>query len=640
MATEQGGQRIGERIGNYRLVRLLGSGGFADVYLGEHLQLGTHAAIKVLHTKLTNEQLEQFRQEARILAHLQHPHIVSVLDFDVQNMLPFLVMAYAPGGTLRQRHPKGSRVPLATIVEYVQQVASALDYAHSQKLIHRDIKPENMLIDQQGRIVLSDFGVASIAHNTTSQTLAAFAGTVAYIAPEQIQGRPRTASDQYALAVVIYEWLSGERPFQGSVTEIMSQHLMTPPRSFSEHIPGVTPAVEQVIFTALAKDPRERYASVGDFATALAQASLGSTASTVDEDTSPLPAVLEQRPVSTNEGGKAEAMGTVSMRRSDPTAPFLHPSYPASPMTPPSPSSAVAPSQPFAAGAAMNQSIPPVWAQSTQQPPRRQFPFVVVSVLLVVLLVTGGIVAAFSYFSGTNETAKISATSASSGRIVQTATSNTTKHTQDDRHATATAQAQVANNIAATASAGPDQLYNTVTSVKPTWSDSLSSQDSNNWTVSAHCSFSGGAYYITSMTTKKVESCYAPNTYFCNMALQVQITDYSGEGGGIDFRSAPNNYAYGFHLRPNGAYSLLASGIVNVIPYTLSSLPAFHSGYNVSNVITIIARGSNFYFYVNGQFLISANDSSLTCGKIGLFAVDWTNGPGAASFSNIKVWKL
>ena len=92
MATEQGSQRIGGRIGNYQLVRLLGSGGFADVYLGEHLHLGTHAAIKVLHTKLNNEQVEQFRQEARILAHLQHPHIVSVLDFDVQNMLPFLVM--------------------------------------------------------------------------------------------------------------------------------------------------------------------------------------------------------------------------------------------------------------------------------------------------------------------------------------------------------------------------------------------------------------------------------------------------------------------------------------------------------------------------------------------------------------------
>ena len=228
MTTEHGGQVVGERIGNYRLIHLLGSGGFADVYLGEHLHLGSYAAIKVLHTKLINEQLEQFRQEARILAHLLHPHIVSVLDFDVQNMIPFLVMSYAPGGTLRQRHPKGSRVPLGTVLKYVEQVASALDYAHSQKLIHRDVKPGNMLIDQHGRTVLSDFGVASIIHNTQSQTLVAVAGSIAYIAPEQIQGRPSTASDQYALAGVVYEWLSGERLFQGSMSEMVSQHLMTP----------------------------------------------------------------------------------------------------------------------------------------------------------------------------------------------------------------------------------------------------------------------------------------------------------------------------------------------------------------------------------------------------------------------------
>src|ERR1700676_2486186 len=115
MANDGSGGAIGELIGNYRLLRLLGSGGFSDVYLGEHQHLGSYAAIKILHTKLLNEQVDQFKQEARILAHLVHPHIVRVLDFDVaSNMFPFLAMDYAPGGTLRQRHPKGSCVPLAT----------------------------------------------------------------------------------------------------------------------------------------------------------------------------------------------------------------------------------------------------------------------------------------------------------------------------------------------------------------------------------------------------------------------------------------------------------------------------------------------------------------------------------------------
>src|SRR5579884_620958 len=153
MMTEQNGKAIGLQLGNYRLQSLLGTGGFADVYLGEHLHLGTLAAIKVLHTRLTGEDAKSFVQEARLIARLSHPHIIRVFDFDVEDKTPFLVMDYAPGGTLRQRHPKGSRVPLDFIVEYVKQVADGLQYAHEQRLVHRDIKPENMLIDQHGAIV-------------------------------------------------------------------------------------------------------------------------------------------------------------------------------------------------------------------------------------------------------------------------------------------------------------------------------------------------------------------------------------------------------------------------------------------------------------------------------------------------------
>src|SRR5438128_830278 len=133
--------RIGQVFGNYRLTHLLGQGGFADVYLGEHVHLNTWAAIKVLRTQLTSSDVLDFRNEARTIAHLEHPHIVQVLDFGVEGTTPFLVMAYAPGGTLRQRHPRGSRLPAEQIVLYAKQVASALQHAHQQRLIHRDIKP-------------------------------------------------------------------------------------------------------------------------------------------------------------------------------------------------------------------------------------------------------------------------------------------------------------------------------------------------------------------------------------------------------------------------------------------------------------------------------------------------------------------
>src|SRR5216110_1957375 len=158
--------RIGQQLGNYRLTRLLGRGGFAEVYLGKHIFLGTTIAIKVLHTQVAPEDMAQFQQEALILAGLKHPHIVNILDFGIEERTPYLMMSYAPNGTLRNRHPKGTVLSLATVVEYVKQVAQALQYAHERKIVHRDIKPENMLIGEHGEILLSDFGIALMAQSS------------------------------------------------------------------------------------------------------------------------------------------------------------------------------------------------------------------------------------------------------------------------------------------------------------------------------------------------------------------------------------------------------------------------------------------------------------------------------------------
>ena len=264
--------RVGQQLGNYRLSCLIGHGGFAEVYLGEHIHLNTQAAIKVLQMRLVGSSMEQFRNEARTVASLGHPNIVRVLDFGVEEGIPFLVMDYAPNGTLRQRHPKGSRLAPATIVPYVKQVAAALQYAHDRRLIHRDVKPENMLVGRNEEVLLSDFGLVMIAQSTSSQTIKEMVGTLPYMAPEQIDGKPRPASDQYALGIVIYEWLSGEHPFRGSLVEIATQHLMTPPAPLHEKVAGISPAVEEVVFTALAKDPQQRFASVHTFATAFEQA--------------------------------------------------------------------------------------------------------------------------------------------------------------------------------------------------------------------------------------------------------------------------------------------------------------------------------------------------------------------------------
>jgi serine/threonine protein kinase len=266
--------RIGQQLGSYRLTRLLGQGGFADVYLGEHIHLNTQAAIKVLQTRLVGSNMEQFRHEAQTIASIVHPHIVRILDFGVEDGIPFLVMEYAPKGTLRQCHPKGTRLSSASIVPYVTQVAIALQYAHDRKLIHRDVKPENMLLGLNDDVWLSDFGLVLLAQSTGSQTTKEMAGTILYMAPEQINGKPRLASDQYSLGIVIYEWLSGVRPFQGSLVEIATQHLVTPPTPLHGRVPDISPALEEVVFTALAKEPQQRFASMLAFANAFKQASL------------------------------------------------------------------------------------------------------------------------------------------------------------------------------------------------------------------------------------------------------------------------------------------------------------------------------------------------------------------------------
>ena len=266
---------IGQTFGNYRLTALLGSGGFAEVYLGEHTRLGMQAAVKLLHAHLAGEEAAHFQEEARIIAELIHPHIIRVLDFDVQENTPFLVLDYAPNGSLRQRHKKGEQVPLDLVVSYVTQMAEALQYAHERRRIHRDVKPENMLVGRQGELLLSDFGISSVAHSTSSMRTEAPLGTLVYMAPEQIQGHARPASDQYALAVAVYQWLCGTMPFHGSSAEIIGQQLGRMPLPLHSLLPDISRAVEDVVMTALAKEPHERFPSIQSFATALARAGEG-----------------------------------------------------------------------------------------------------------------------------------------------------------------------------------------------------------------------------------------------------------------------------------------------------------------------------------------------------------------------------
>lgn len=267
---------LNQRFGDYRLIRLLGSGGFADVYEADHLYLpGTKAAIKILKDTFSAQQLELLRKEAQIIGDLDHPHIVRLLTFSVEHNIPYLVMPYASGGSLDKLHPRGTPLPLATILSYVHQIANALHYAHQQRVIHCDIKPANFLLARDGRVQVSDFGIALVIQNSKSITLQEVAGTWVYMSPEQFRGKAGSASDQYSLGIVVYQWLCGQVPFtgNGNMYNIPKQHEEMPPPSLCEQLPDLSPAIEQVVFKALAKKPEDRFASIKDFADALEEAS-------------------------------------------------------------------------------------------------------------------------------------------------------------------------------------------------------------------------------------------------------------------------------------------------------------------------------------------------------------------------------
>jgi serine/threonine protein kinase len=297
---------LGQRVGHYQLVEVLGSGGFACVYRGQW-GAGQEVALKISRRSLDSpESRSDFEREVRIVSRLNHPNIIRLLDYGIyevelhgqQLALPYLVMPLAPGGSLRQLIPRGQRLPLEQVVIYVQQVAAALQYAHdfrepdgrANAILHLDVKPANMLVGERGQIWLSDFGIAIIGHKTLRAadpqaaaqawpTEEAVWGSPEYMAPERFDGQRRRASDQYALAVTCYEWLAGAPPFSSSAPDLLArqQELMRlqrtqPPPSLTARFGDIPPAVEAVILKALAKEPDLRYPSVKAFAEALEQA--------------------------------------------------------------------------------------------------------------------------------------------------------------------------------------------------------------------------------------------------------------------------------------------------------------------------------------------------------------------------------
>jgi eukaryotic-like serine/threonine-protein kinase len=270
----RGAQKVSD-IGRYERLEEIGRGGMGAVYRARDTLLQREVALKLLPSYLSQETTftQRFKREAQIVAQLEHPHIVPIYDVGEFQGQPFLVMRLLKGGTLRQRLVNGSITPIE-LVRVLQQLSLALDAAHSQGIIHRDIKPSNILFDEQGTAFIADFGVAKVMDATTYLTGSGIVGTPAYMSPEHFTGQGLDGrSDQYSLAVVMYEALTGKLPFDGdTVQQLIYQHLEGQPPAAHEINPTLPITLMPVLSQALTKQPTARFQTTGDFARALAEA--------------------------------------------------------------------------------------------------------------------------------------------------------------------------------------------------------------------------------------------------------------------------------------------------------------------------------------------------------------------------------
>lgn len=272
---------IGKKLGDYNIEGVLGTGGMAKVYRGYDDNLDRYAAIKVIEPQLIasaeeNEYRERFLREARAIARLSHPHIVSIYQFNQIGNIYYIAMEYARGDNLREilreYIQNGQIMPTSQLLKILGDIANALDYAHQQSIIHRDVKPSNIIVSDQDNAVLTDFGLAL---NATEGTIGNTFGSVHYIAPEQAISSAQAVpqSDQYSLGIVAYELLTGRVPFDdASAMSIALKHISDPPPPPTELNPNIPAEVEQALMRALDKDPKKRFDTAKEFVNAMEMA--------------------------------------------------------------------------------------------------------------------------------------------------------------------------------------------------------------------------------------------------------------------------------------------------------------------------------------------------------------------------------
>ncbi|GAC1383913.1 MAG: hypothetical protein NVSMB33_12110 [Ktedonobacteraceae bacterium] len=697
----------GQLFDHYLIVRCLKSGGMGEIYLADDTHHARQVAIKVIRSDTTHnsapytaqEAMRLFLHEAQAIARLDHLHILPLFHSGKKIIsgihFMYMAMPYRHEGSLdewlRNHHPSSVLSP-REVERIVSQAASALQHAHDQKIIHRDVKPSNFLIQgdadrvSQLNLQLADFGVAKFM-STTSETQVV-RGTPGYMAPEQWEGRSVAATDQYALAVMVYELLTGRLPYAANNHQQMwHQHRFVDPPPPSSINPDIPQEIDSVLFHALSKNPADRFGSIEIFARAFRQAlrqsgdiyhTLHISIVEARNGTSraillpgrrkvivPVPPGvfhgqvlrLEGQGNPSGPGGSTGAL-IISIEITD---------------VPDIATVAYVPSIERTAPAALvNNDVQFDDQQHSRNRGRMLFKTLLALILIVAstgifyttwlhqqdatrandlaalnsthtaIALNSTANARNTASANTTSTVQTNATAVAVGNInaTTTAVANASATAQAKNASSATATAQVLQELSATATAyainehvGPQVL-----------NDQLQQNSSSNWDTSTvigggGCFFKDGAYHSSMPQANTSSPCFAQSTSFSDCSYEVQMTITQGDQGGIIFRgNKTDGTFYYFYINTSGSFALETVSHYNITGIIASGTStAIKKGLNQPNLILVVAHGSTITVLVNMQPVTAVSDSTYSQGEIGVVAEN-TGDPTEVVFSNAKAW--
>jgi serine/threonine protein kinase len=671
----------GKSLNHYELRKLVGRGGMADVYESVDLENRQEVAVKVFKRE-DEEMLQRFIREARLMRSLHNPHLVPVIDSGTCQLdgmtCYYIVMPFLSGGTLRSRIRRRGGLPLEEVCGDLRDIASALDYIHSQGIIHRDIKASNVLIGADGRCYLSDFGIARRTADATQLTSTGnVLGTVDYVAPELFETNRKAdaLSDLYSLGVLLYEMVTGQLPFTAeNQIALVTMHMTKrppSPRSIAPHVPA---QVERVMMKALEKKPEQRYGS----ATELANAFCRTVTSSKNGVKSTLTAAEEQAPLVLPPLEPLQPAPVQGQHEVSPYYDYQDYQTVAVPEQFPAGRAGATPSMPAAAHSspplapvrspAYPASVPGRTRRSrSSHKDRSRGVIIAVLALVTILALTGLSFLALNYHPspgpdvGATQTASAQSATTSPA-VTPSPTPNLTATARAVAAMTATAQAQATQTaiarVTATAQAQASAtagVIQTATAGTPSYQDPLNDANSPttqaaNWSGAnnsdGHCQFLSNGYQVTE--NNSVHGCSEQAYTYGNATITVDMNILSGDSGGLFFRVNTNLFGayagYLFQVNSKGQYKIWRSSNYSfdndVQVFTdWTTSPALKTGYNVKNTLEVIMNGSTMLFYANGVYLTQVQDSTYTSGIVALGAFS-TGTTTEVVYSNIKIYPI